>query len=35
MDWGVKEKDLKAILDSIKISPVYLNSMKLEEKEKK
>lgn len=35
MDWGVKEKELKAILDSIKTSPVYLPSMRTEEKAKK
>lgn len=35
LNWGVKETELKAILDSIKISPVYLPSIKSEDKAKK
>ena len=35
LEWGVKESDLKAILESIRISPVYLPSIKTEEKAKK
>ena len=35
LDWGVDKPQLKAILDSIEISPVYLPSMKSEEKVKK
>lgn len=35
LDWGIKKDELKAILDSIKISPVYLPTMKPEDKAKK
>lgn len=35
MNWGVEDSELKAILDSIEISPVYLPSMKPEDKARK
>jgi hypothetical protein len=35
LNWGVKDSELKAILDSIEISPVYLPSMKPEDKARK
>lgn len=35
MNWGVKDSELKAILDSIEIIPVYLPSMKPEDKARK
>jgi len=35
LDWGIKKDELKAILNSIMISPVYLPTMKPEEKAKK
>ena len=35
MDWGVKKEELKNILDSVKISPLYLPSFGTEYKAKK
>ena len=35
IDWGVKKEELKNILDSVKISPLYLPSISSEYKAEK